>query len=141
VHGASIGHGAERIPSGAGEAATASIFRDKNRRDIGKSQSMWTDSKMEMPAAQVRLQQLVSQHNVSEAFGAFDANGDGRLSQQVSRFLMGIGSPCLRHCVHGASINGDGRLSQQVTSQPAALSAQRGRREALPAGCALHGVY
>jgi hypothetical protein len=24
-----------------------SIFRDKNRRDIGKSQSIWTDSKME----------------------------------------------------------------------------------------------
>jgi hypothetical protein len=25
----------------------SAIFRDKNRRDIGKSQSIWTDSKME----------------------------------------------------------------------------------------------
>jgi hypothetical protein len=25
-------------------------FREKNRRDIGKSQSIWTDSKMETPA-------------------------------------------------------------------------------------------
>eukprot|EP01047_Picozoa_sp_COSAG01_P079316 COSAG01_NODE_14998_length_1386_cov_11.425796_2_plen_101_part_01 len=28
-----------------------SIFRDKNRRDIGKSQSTWTDSKMETASA------------------------------------------------------------------------------------------
>jgi hypothetical protein len=26
-------------------------FRDKNRRDIGKSQSIWTDSKMETPGS------------------------------------------------------------------------------------------
>jgi hypothetical protein len=31
-------------------------FRDKNRRGIGKSQSIWTDSKMETPGAQQRLE-------------------------------------------------------------------------------------
>eukprot|EP01047_Picozoa_sp_COSAG01_P024983 COSAG01_NODE_1561_length_9917_cov_5.742514_12_plen_175_part_00 len=32
----------------------SSIFRDKNRRDIGKSQSMWTDSKTETAGSQRR---------------------------------------------------------------------------------------
>jgi hypothetical protein len=32
-------------------AFPSSIFRDKNRRGIGESQSKWTDSKMETPGS------------------------------------------------------------------------------------------
>eukprot|EP01047_Picozoa_sp_COSAG01_P025324 COSAG01_NODE_1594_length_9789_cov_98.477399_12_plen_254_part_00 len=37
---------------GPGEPFPSSIFRDKIRRDIGKSQSIWTDSKMETADSQ-----------------------------------------------------------------------------------------
>jgi hypothetical protein len=33
-----------------GAPSPPSIFRDQNRRDTGKSQSIWTDSKMKPPA-------------------------------------------------------------------------------------------
>jgi hypothetical protein len=56
-------------------ALPSSIFRDKNRRDIGKSPSIWTDSKMETPGSllldaqvpQQRLQRLRPQHGSREA--------------------------------------------------------------------------
>eukprot|EP01047_Picozoa_sp_COSAG01_P014253 COSAG01_NODE_690_length_14219_cov_19.783144_18_plen_213_part_00 len=35
------------LPQAPARPFPSSIFRDKNRRDIGKSQSIWTDSKME----------------------------------------------------------------------------------------------
>jgi hypothetical protein len=52
--------------------------------------------------------------------------GDRRLAGQpaglVSRFLMGIGSPCLRHCVHGASIGSSSR-----STTPPCAPTSRGR--------------
>jgi hypothetical protein len=35
-------------------------FLDKNRRDIGKSQSIWTDSKREKPGSRPRLRKVIS---------------------------------------------------------------------------------
>jgi hypothetical protein len=51
----SLHHGVVRHPV---RAFPSSIFLDKNRRDIGESQSTWTDSKME--TARSPLEELVA---------------------------------------------------------------------------------
>eukprot|EP01047_Picozoa_sp_COSAG01_P034601 COSAG01_NODE_2607_length_7390_cov_77.965574_4_plen_139_part_00 len=43
--------GATRCPA-CPDVSISSVFRDKNRRAIGKSQAHWTDSKIETPGAQ-----------------------------------------------------------------------------------------
>jgi sRNA-binding protein len=46
----------------------------------------------------------------------------------VSAFLAWIGSPCLRHCVHGASIGGGGGGTAGVAGAEHAAHARRRRR-------------
>jgi hypothetical protein len=44
----------QRVPAARPAAPfPPSIFLDKNRRDVGKSQSIWTDSKMETAGSQL----------------------------------------------------------------------------------------
>jgi hypothetical protein len=47
--------GRQDCPHTPVQAFPPSIFIDKNRRDIGKSQSKWTASKMETPGARRTL--------------------------------------------------------------------------------------
>jgi hypothetical protein len=55
----------------------------------------------------------------------------------VSAFLAWIGSPCLRHCVHGASIGGGGGTAGVAGAEHAAHARRRrlpGQRRARSAG-------
>jgi hypothetical protein len=50
--------------AGPARAFHTSIFRNKNRRDIGKSQSKWTNSKIETPRSRRRWgRRLIRRHH------------------------------------------------------------------------------
>eukprot|EP01047_Picozoa_sp_COSAG01_P027979 COSAG01_NODE_1865_length_9036_cov_6.511022_8_plen_249_part_00 len=67
-----------------------------------------------------------SSHEQSEGVGA--AQSFGRLVRQVSRSCACIGSPCLRHCVHGAPITG-GRAAEVLLRADGCLHAGAWSRE------------
>jgi hypothetical protein len=65
-------------------------FRDQNRRGIGKSQSMWTDSKMETPGSHEELGEL----DVAVLRGFMQGRPANERVPESQRWLQGVSTAC-----------------------------------------------
>jgi hypothetical protein len=87
-------------------------FRDKNRRDIGKSQSMWTNSKMETPGppAHPRRRTHARTHARMPSGGALPG------SAHMSTLSAGAGSDPQPASAAGGAGHGGGRKEEGLVA-------------------------